>query len=163
MVGDIAGPVDVSRAGAAALVDQDPVVLGHGCARDGRHLGIDPHADDGEVAGDPIPVGQHHRLQPLGSLERGDLRSGQQPDAVSAVDPADQLAETIDRHFTGQSDLQIVAVDLEPLGDAVKWEESRGGALFPHIYGTPLTLDVVLAYGPLEYEPDGSIKLPVAG
>jgi len=84
-------------------------------------------------------------------------------DGYIHLSTADQLAETIDRHFAGQSDLQIVAVDLEPLGDAVKWEESRGGALFPHIYGTPLTLDVVLAYGPLEYESDGSIKLPVAG
>ena len=54
-------------------------------------------------------------------------------------------------------------VDLEALGDSVKWEESRGGALFPHIYGVPLTLDVVLDYGPLEYRADGSIKLPVTG
>jgi uncharacterized protein (DUF952 family) len=84
-------------------------------------------------------------------------------DGYIHLSTADQLAETIEKHFVGQSDLQIVAVDLEPLGDAVKWEESRGGALFPHIYGTPLTLDVVLAYGPLEHEPDGSIKLPVAG
>ena len=62
-------------------------------------------------------------------------------DGYIHLSTADQLAETIDRHFAGQSDLQIVAVDLEPLGDALKWEESRGGALFPHIYGTPLTLD----------------------
>ena len=74
----------------------------------------------------------------------------------------DQLTETVDRHFTGQSDLWVAAIDLAALGDSVRWEESRGGALFPHIYGA-LTLDVVLAYGPLEYEPDGSIKLPVAG
>jgi uncharacterized protein (DUF952 family) len=79
---------------------------------------------------------------------------------LSAID---QLAGTIDKHFAGQSDLQIVAVDLDALGDAVKWEESRGGALFPHIYGVPLTLDVVLDYGPLDYRDDGSIKLPVTG
>ena len=83
-------------------------------------------------------------------------------DGYIHLSTADQLAGTIDKHFAGQSDLQIAAVDLDALGDAVKWEESRGGALFPHIYGA-LTLDVVLAYGPLEYEPDGSIKLPVAG
>ena len=44
----------------------------------------------------------------------------------------------------------------------MKWEESRGGLLFPHIYG-PLTLDVVLDYGPLEYRADGTIMLPVTG
>jgi uncharacterized protein (DUF952 family) len=84
-------------------------------------------------------------------------------DGYIHLSTAEQLAGTLDKHFAGQRDLQIVAVDLEALGEAVKWEESRGGALFPHIYGVPLTLDVVLAYGPLEYEGDGSIKLPVAG
>ena len=84
-------------------------------------------------------------------------------DGYIHLSTAEQLAGTLDKHFAGQRDLQIVAVDLEALGEAVKWEESRGGALFPHIYGVPLTLDVVLAYGPLEYERDGSIKLPVAG
>jgi len=84
-------------------------------------------------------------------------------DGYIHLSTADQLAGTIDKHFAGQTGLQLVAVDLEVLGDKVKWEESRGGALFPHIYGVPITLDVVLAYGPLEYEADGSIKLPVAG
>jgi len=45
----------------------------------------------------------------------------------------------------------------------VKWEVSRGGALFPHVYGASITLDVVIAYSPLEYEPNGEIRLPVAG
>ena len=84
-------------------------------------------------------------------------------DGYIHLSTADQLGGTVDKHFAGQSDLQLAAVDLEALGDAVKWEESRGGALFPHIYGVPLTLDVVLAYGPLEREADGSIKLPVTG
>jgi uncharacterized protein (DUF952 family) len=84
-------------------------------------------------------------------------------DGYIHLSTADQLAGTVEKHFAGQSDLQLAAVDLEALGDAVKWEESRGGALFPHIYGVPLTLDVVLAYGPLEYERDGSIKFPVTG
>ncbi|HWI85096.1 MAG TPA: DUF952 domain-containing protein [Sphingomonas sp.] len=83
-------------------------------------------------------------------------------DGFIHLSTAEQLSETIAKHFAGQSDLQIVIVDLEALGDAVKWEPSRGGALFPHVYGAPLTLDVVLAYGPLEHEPDGSIRLPVA-
>lgn len=74
----------------------------------------------------------------------------------------DQLTETVDRHFAGQSDLWVAAIDLAALGDSVRWEESRGGALFPHIYGT-MPLDVVIAYGALERDDDGSVKLPVAG
>lgn len=73
-----------------------------------------------------------------------------------------QLAETIDKHFAGQEDLHIAAVDLEALGEAVRWEPSRGGALFPHVYAA-LPLSAVIAYGPLERHDDGSIKLPVAG
>jgi uncharacterized protein (DUF952 family) len=74
----------------------------------------------------------------------------------------EQLTETVDRHFAGQTDLWVAAVDLEALGDSVRWEESRGGALFPHIYGT-MPLEVVIAYGELEREDDGTVKLPVAG
>jgi len=73
-----------------------------------------------------------------------------------------QLAETLAKHFTGKANLQIVAVDLDALGDRLRWECSRGGDLFPHLYG-PLGLDVVIAYGPLEFDEDGSIRLPVAG
>ncbi|KPF91045.1 hypothetical protein IP81_12625 [Novosphingobium sp. AAP83] len=73
-----------------------------------------------------------------------------------------QLTETVDKHFAGQRDLHVVAVDLEALGDAVKWEPSRGGQLFPHIY-TDLPLNVVLAYGPLERDADGNVLTPVAG
>jgi uncharacterized protein (DUF952 family) len=51
---------------------------------------------------------------------------------LSAVD---QLQGTIDKHFAGQTGLVIAEVDLKALGDTVKWEASRGGALFPHIYG----------------------------
>ena len=92
--------------------------------------------------------------------------------AGSAVDLADgyihmsteaQLTETVDKHFAGQSDLHVAAVDLDALGDAVKWEASRGGALFPHIYGGPLLLETVIAYGPLERDGDGVVRLPVAG
>jgi uncharacterized protein (DUF952 family) len=86
----------------------------------------------------------------------------------SAVDVADgfihlstagQLAVTVDRHFQGQTDLVVAAVDLSCLGDAVRWEKSRGGALFPHIFGV-LPMAAVLAAGPLEREPDGAVKLP---
>lgn len=91
--------------------------------------------------------------------------------AGSAVDLADgyihlstaaQLTETVDKHFAGQSDLHVVAVDLDALGDAVRWEESRGGQLFPHIYG-PLPLSAVVAYSPLERDAAAQVRLPVTG
>jgi uncharacterized protein (DUF952 family) len=101
----------------------------------------------------------------LASLERDGSFAGAPVDLADGyihLSTADQLAGTIDKHFAGQDDLQLLAVDLEALGDAVRWEGSRGGQLFPHVYA-PLTLETVLAYSPLAYEPDGSIRLPVAG
>jgi uncharacterized protein (DUF952 family) len=83
-------------------------------------------------------------------------------DGYIHMSTAPQLAETIRRHFAGHDELAIVAVDLEALGDAVKWEVSRGGDHFPHLYG-PLPLDAVIAYGPLEFDGDGSIRYPIAG
>tara|TARA_Y100000588_G_scaffold187874_1_gene201945 strand:+ start:122 stop:457 length:336 start_codon:yes stop_codon:yes gene_type:complete len=47
---------------------------------------------------------------------------------------AAQVQETARRHFAGQSDLVLVAVDPDKLGDLLKWELSRGGDLFPHLY-----------------------------
>ena len=48
---------------------------------------------------------------------------------------AEQLEETIAKHFAGQTDLRIAEINLTELGDAVRWEAARGDALFPHIYG----------------------------
>lgn len=54
-----------------------------------------------------------------------------------------QLAETAARHFANQSDLVLVACDPTRLGAALKWEPSRGGALFPHLYRALVMADVV--------------------
>lgn len=83
-------------------------------------------------------------------------------DGYIHLSTATQLQETLDKHFAGQSGLWLAAVDLEALGDAVKWEESRGGQLFPHIHGD-LPLAAVTAYSELYYEADGSLRLPVTG
>lgn len=48
---------------------------------------------------------------------------------------ASQARETAAKHFSGESDLVLAAIDADSLGDALKWETSRGGALFPHLYG----------------------------
>lgn len=49
---------------------------------------------------------------------------------------AAQVRETAARHFAGQADLLLVAFDAATFGPSLKWEPSRGGALFPHLYGT---------------------------
>lgn len=61
-------------------------------------------------------------------------------DGYIHLSTADQLQATLEKHFAGASGLVIAEVDLAALGDMVKWEVSRGGALFPHVYGVlPMT------------------------
>ena len=72
---------------------------------------------------------------------------------------AAQLAGTAEKHFAGQNDLLIVAVDADALGAALKWEHSRGGDLFPHLYAA-LRLGAVRWTLPLPDEVDGRRTLP---
>lgn len=72
---------------------------------------------------------------------------------------ADQVAETARRHFAGQDDLLLVAVDAGKLGDALKFEPSRGGALFPHLYA-PLPMAAVRKVMPLPLEASGQHRFP---
>jgi uncharacterized protein (DUF952 family) len=48
---------------------------------------------------------------------------------------AEQLQGTLERHFAGEQNLVVLEVEAAALGDALRWEPSRGGALFPHLYG----------------------------
>jgi uncharacterized protein (DUF952 family) len=72
---------------------------------------------------------------------------------------ADQVAETAARHFAGQDDLLLVAVEAGALGDGLRYEPSRGGALFPHLYG-PLPLSAVVAVDEMPLGADGRHGLP---
>ena len=67
---------------------------------------------------------------------------------------AAQAEETAAKHFAGQNDLLLVAVDAQTLGDALKWEVSRGGALFPHLYAA-LPTTAALRVDPLPRDADG--------
>ena len=58
---------------------------------------------------------------------------------------ADQLAVTLSKHFAGETDLQLLAVDADAAGDAIRWEPSRGGALFAHLYRDLELSDVLWA------------------
>lgn len=83
-------------------------------------------------------------------------------DGYIHLSTAAQVDETVAKHFAGQSGLHIAAVDLAALGDAVRWEPSRGGQLFPHVYAG-LPLSAITAHGPLARDAHGRILLPGAG
>lgn len=72
---------------------------------------------------------------------------------------ASQARETAARHFAGQGDLLLVAVDGDALGDTLVYEPSRGGDLFPHLYAA-LPLSAVLWEKPLPLGPDGAHQFP---
>lgn len=71
----------------------------------------------------------------------------------------DQAIETAKRHFAGQTGLLLIAVDAGALGEKLVFEPSRGGALFPHLYG-PMPLSAVKWVKPLPLGDDGSHTFP---
>lgn len=71
----------------------------------------------------------------------------------------DQVAASAAKHRAGQDDLVLVAVDPAALEASLRWEASRGGALFPHLYG-PLPLGAVRWVKPLPLGPDGRHVFP---
>jgi uncharacterized protein (DUF952 family) len=75
---------------------------------------------------------------------------------------AAQAQETARRHFAGQSGLVVLAVDLETLGPALKWEPSRGGELFPHLYAA-LPADLVVEVMAAPLGPNGAPDLGELG
>ena len=74
---------------------------------------------------------------------------------------AKQVRETASRHFGGQSDLLLIGIDPDRLGDSLKWEPSRGGQLFPHLYG-PLPMDAVLFVEALPVDAAGFHVFPAS-
>lgn len=93
----------------------------------------------------------HGRLR--GSSD--DLRDG-----FIHLSTAEQLIGTLEKHFAGRSGLMLLAIDAGRLGDDLRWEPSRGGELFPHLYA-PLEMDRVLSAEPLVLEVNGRHRLPV--
>jgi uncharacterized protein (DUF952 family) len=74
---------------------------------------------------------------------------------------AAQARETAAKWFAGQRDLVLVAVDGAALGERLKWEPSRGGALFPHLYGE-LPLSAVRAVDALPLDQSGQHVFPAS-
>ena len=65
-------------------------------------------------------------------------------DGFIHLSAADQVHETAAKHFAGQTGLILAEIDLAQLGSAVRWETSRGGALFPHVYA-PIPLSALVS------------------
>jgi len=72
---------------------------------------------------------------------------------------AAQAAETAAKHFAGEEDLVLLALEGDTLGDALKWEPSRGGQLFPHLY-RPMTRADVVWVQPLPLGANGLHRFP---
>ena len=90
---------------------------------------------------------------------RYDGSSQDQADGFIHFSTAAQLPGSIAKHRAGQTGLVMLAVDATVLGDSLKWEPSRSGALFPHVYGG-LPVAAVLRAADLPLGPDGNHILP---
>ena len=95
-----------------------------------------------------------YKLLPAAEWAEAETRGGYDGSAVDRRDgfvhlsARDQVVETAARHFADESDLVLLTVDPDRLGAELRWEPSRGGALFPHLYG-PLPVSAVLAVAPI--------------
>lgn len=89
---------------------------------------------------------------------RGETRGApiDEADGYVHFSTAAQVRETAAKHFSGADGLMLLAFDSDALGEALKWEPSRGGALFPHLYA-PLRLSDVLWSKPLPSGPGGHV------
>jgi uncharacterized protein (DUF952 family) len=72
---------------------------------------------------------------------------------------AEQLRGTVEKHFAEEDYLVLLAIDAEALGEQLKWETSRDGALFPHLYG-PLPLSAVVRLASVQRDEDGEPIFP---
>ena len=108
------------------------------------------------------------RIYKIATRAQWDEAEGQGAFAGAPIDLKDgyihfstaaQARATAAKHFAGQDDLLLVAVETGGLGDALKYEVSRGGDLFPHLYA-PLDLRHVVWVRPLPLDDDGTHRFP---
>jgi uncharacterized protein (DUF952 family) len=81
-------------------------------------------------------------------------------DGFIHLSTAAQARETAAKYFAGKADLIIAAIDVARLGDTLKWEASRGGQLFPHVYGA-IHADTVLWTKALPIDENGAHVFPM--
>ncbi|MEO1469575.1 MAG: DUF952 domain-containing protein [Pseudomonadota bacterium] len=95
-------------------------------------------------------------------LARDDVFAGSAADLADGfvhLSTGAQVAGTAEKHFADRGPLVIAACEVGALGEALKWEPSRGGALFPHLY-RPLTGTDIVWIRPLRRDADGAFRLP---
>lgn len=91
---------------------------------------------------------------------RGWLRpSGFEAEGFVHCSTLDQLVATITRHFEGTDALVLLELEPGAVADDLRWEESRPGEVFPHLY-RPLRVDDIVGEHPWRRSPDGSVALP---
>ena len=80
-------------------------------------------------------------------------------DGFIHLSSAGQVKETVQRYFSGRDDLMLVSIDGSFLGESLRWEESRGGAACPHVYGV-IPMEAILKAEPLPLGSDGEHQFP---
>lgn len=73
----------------------------------------------------------------------------------------EQVRETVAKYFAGASDLVLITVDADKLADTLRWEPSRDGAMFPHVYG-PIPMSAVLGVAGLSLGPNDEHQFPAS-
>jgi uncharacterized protein (DUF952 family) len=102
-----------------------------------------------------LPRGDWAAARAAGRFEGSDV---DRQDGFIHFSTGEQAAETARRHFRGQPDLVVLEVEAGDLGEALRWEPSRGGALFPHLYG-PLDTALVRTVADAPLGADGVPQL----
>ena len=98
-----------------------------------------------------VATGEWRDAESAGAFDGAEI---DRADGYIHLSTAAQAAETAAKWFAGREDLTLVAVDPEALGADLKWEPSRGGALFPHLYAS-MPMSAVVWSRPLPLGPDG--------
>lgn len=123
----------------------------------GAMTGIDQRADTGQTA--PMLIYKILRDAEWQALSDSGETLGAPVDLADGFihfSSAEQVVETAAKHFAGEAGLWLLTCNADDFGRALKWEPSRGGALFPHLY-RKLTLDDVEGARPLPLGPDGHL------
>ncbi len=102
----------------------------------------------------PLPLWQEAQRSGVFHGSEVDLRDG-----YIHFSTAEQAVETAAKHFAGERDLVLLEIEADALGQALKWEPSRGGALFPHLYA-PLDVKLARRADPLPLGDDGRHVFP---
>jgi uncharacterized protein (DUF952 family) len=106
-----------------------------------------------------MPVYKIFRAEEMAGFVAAGVSAGAPVDLADGyihLSAPDQVAGTAARHFAGEDGLWLVACDPAAMGEALRWEVSRGGARFPHLYRTLRRRDVLWAR-PLPLTGDGHV------